>query len=216
MRVLLACEESQTVCKAYRKYGHEAYSCDLVACSGDHPEWHLRCDVSTILDDRWDMVIAFPPCTHLSSSGNRWRKGKQKLGFEQKAIDFFLKFTKLKCPWAIENPVGVMASHYRKPDQIVQPWMFGDSFTKTTCLWLNRLPKLVGTNFVDTGNFSATASGKVLPTWYSNASIIDRGKLRSKTFDGLAEAMATQWGTKVLLPGGNYYVAANLHNVSHR
>jgi len=191
MRVLLACEESQSVCVELRALGHEAYSCDLLPCSGNHPEWHLQQDVIPLLDQEWDMIIAFPPCTDLACSGAKHFAKKQADGRQQKSIEFFMAFTNLKCKHvAIENPVGIMSSIYRKPDQIIQPWMFGEPFQKTTCLWLKGLPHLIPTNIVDKGEFVTTPSGKKLPKWYSNNK---NPKIRSKTFAGIAKAMATQW-----------------------
>ena len=184
MKILIACEESQAVTIAMRERGHKAYSCDIVPCSGGHPEWHLRQDVLPLLKERWDMIVAFPPCTHLSSSGARWWKGKQADGRQQAAIDFFMEFTRLDCRWAIENPVGIMSSAYRKPDQIVQPWQFGHGEVKTTCLWLNGLPPLAPTSIVD---------GREQRMWKMSPSP-DRAKLRSQTYSGIAAAMAEQWG----------------------
>jgi site-specific DNA-cytosine methylase len=184
MKILIACEESQTVCKAFRKKGHDAYSCDILSCSGGHPDWHIRGDVCDILYLEWDMILAFPPCTDLAVSGARWFKEKQADGRQQKAIDFFMEFTKLKIPFAIENPIGIMSTHYRKPDQIIQPWQFGHGETKATCLWLNDLPNLKPTNIVD---------GREQRIWKMPPSK-DRAKLRSKTYQGIASAMAEQWG----------------------
>lgn len=182
MRVLIACEESQAVTKAFRSRGHEAYSCDIIDCSGGYPEWHLKTDVLNILDNNWDMIIAFPPCTHLAVSGARWFKDKRE---EQKqAIEFFMTLANAPCPKiAIENPIGIMSSIYRKPDQIIQPWQFGHGETKATCLWLKNLPHLIPTNIVD---------GREQRIWKMPPSK-DRAKLRSKTFDGIAQAMADQW-----------------------
>jgi len=144
MKILVACEESQTVCKAFRKSGHEAYSCDLLSPSGGHPEWHIQQNVIEILNlDIWDMVLAFPPCTHLTSSGARWFKEKIADGRQQQGIDFFMEFANCKCDKvAIENPIGIMSNRYRKPNQIIQPWMFGEPYQKSTCLWLKGLPLL--------------------------------------------------------------------------
>lgn len=183
MKILVACEESQVVTNEFRKLGHEAYSCDILPTSGEHPEWHFQQDVIPLLDLSWDMVIAFPPCTDLAVSGARWFEEKRKDGRQQKSIDFFLQFTKLKCKWAIENPVGIMSSIYRKPDQIIQPWQFGHGETKATCLWLNGLPKLVSTNIV---------SGREQRIWKMGPSK-DRSLLRSKTYIGIAKALASQW-----------------------
>lgn len=184
MKVLVACEESQAVTIAFRNRGHEAYSCDIQPCSGGHPEWHIQGDVLPLLKKDWDMVIAFPPCTHLAVSGARHFEQKRKDGRQKQGIDFFMEFTKLDIPFAIENPVGIMSTHYRKPDQIIQPWQFGHGETKATCLWLNGLPKLEPTNIV---------SGREQRIWKLPPSE-DRAKLRSKTFPGIAEAMADQWG----------------------
>ena len=186
-RVLIACEESQAVTVAMRKRGIEAYSCDILPCSGGYPEYHIQRDVSGLLERDWSMVIAFPPCTHLSSSGARWWKEKQADGRQQAAIDFFMQFTKLNCRWAIENPIGIMSTIYRKPDQIIQPWQFGHGETKATCLWLNGLPALEPTEVVP---------GREQRVWKMPQSK-NRAKLRSKTLTGIAEAMADQW-SKIL------------------
>lgn len=185
MRVLVACEESQEVCKAFRAHGHEAYSCDIQECSGGHPEWHLQVDVLEILKMRWDLIIAHPPCTDLSVSGARWFVQKRADGRQQRSIDFFMKFTNLDCPRvAIENPVCIMSTVWRKPDQIIQPWQFGHGETKSTCLWLKGLPTLKPTNIV---------SGREQRVWKMPPSS-ERAKARSKTFPGIALAMAEQWG----------------------
>ena len=186
MRVLLACEESQRVTKAFRELGHEAYSCDIEPCSGYLPQFHYQCDVRNIMNAQWDMVLAFPPCTHLASSGARWFKDKQKDGRQKQGIDFFMLFTQLDhIPYvAIENPIGIMSTHYRKPDQIIQPWQFGHGETKATCLWLKGLPLLKPTNIVD---------GREQRIWRMPPGP-DRAKERSKTYEGIALAMANQWG----------------------
>jgi hypothetical protein len=200
-KVLLACEESQAVTIEMRKMGIEAYSCDILPTSGPHPEWHLQQDVLPLLEQYWDMIIAFPPCTHLAISGAAWFETKRKDGRQQQGIDFFMKFVNAKCDKiAIENPVGIMSNQYRKPDQIIQPFMFGDSFSKKTCLWLKGLPELVPTNVVSAGEKVTYASGKSLPKWYADAFNLppsQRAKVRSGTFDGIAKAMATQWGSLV-------------------
>ena len=185
MRVLVACEESQAVCIAFRNKGHEAYSCDIDPCSGGHPEWHIQADVIPLLEQQWDMIIAFPPCTDLCVSGARWFKQKQLDGRQQASIDFFMRFTDLKCSKvAIENPVGIMSRLYRKPDQIIEPYQFGHPEKKATCLWLKGLPNLKPTKIMEERN---QRCWKMPP---SN----DRSKLRSKTYQGIAEAMAEQWG----------------------
>lgn len=197
MKVLVACEESQAVTIELRKLGHEAYSCDILPCSGGHPEWHLQEDVIPLLKQKWDMIIAFPPCTHLAVSGAAWFEQKRKDGRQQQGIDFFMVFANADCPRiAIENPVGIMSSKWRKPDQIIQPWMFGDSFSKKTCLWLKGLPVLKPTNIVDKGERTVFKSGVSMPKWYADAwklSPEERSVARSKTFPGIAKAMATQW-----------------------
>lgn len=204
MRVLIACEESQEVCKAFRGKGHEAYSCDIMPCSGGHPEWHLQQDVIPLLKENWDMIIAFPPCTHLAVSGAGWFEEKRKDGRQQQGIDFFMQFVNANCDRiSIENPIGIMSSIYRKPDQIIQPWQFGDNFTKSTCLWLKGLPllkpeveekpKIEYFEWID----SKTGRKKRQNTWYKDAWSLppeERAKVRSKTFSGIARAMAEQWG----------------------
>lgn len=205
MKVLVACEESQEVTKAFRARGHEAYSCDLVECSGGHPEWHLQQDVMPLLAKQWDLIIAHPPCTYLTCTGNRWfdiekygDKARQRFLDREQAIYFFLQIANAPCPRiAIENPVGVMSTHFRRPDQIIQPYQFGDPYEKTTCLWLKGLPKLVPTNIVEPPPRVKFDSGKTMPAWYADAwrlSKAERARLRSKTFPGIAAAMAEQWG----------------------
>ena len=204
MKILLACEESQAVTKAFRKLGHEAFSCDILPCSGGHPEWHIQGDVLEQLDKGWDMLIAFPPCTHLAVSGARHFKEKIADGRQQEGIDFFMEMINAPIPKiAVENPIGIMSTNYRKPDQIIQPWMFGDKAQKSTCLWLKGLPKLVPTDIVDKGEFIEFTSKKGVkkrqPKWYFDAlknakTSAERSTLRSKTFQGIADAIASQWG----------------------
>ena len=159
MRVLVACEESQAVTIELRRMGHEAYSCDIQECSGGHPEWHLQQDVIPLLAEPWDMIIAFPPCTDLAVSGARHFAKKRADGRQQRSIEFFMRFANADCPRiAIENPIGIMSSHYRKPDQIIQPYWFGDHARKSTCLWLKGLPKLIPTNIVDPGEITRGGS----------------------------------------------------------
>ncbi len=216
MRVLIACEESQTMCIAFRERGHQAYSCDLKPCSGGYPEWHLECDIFNVLYNDWDMMIAHPPCTHLSSSGAKHFKKKIEDGRQQGAIDFFMKFTQTNIKKVcIENPVGVMSRIYRKPDQIIQPYRFGHAAQKTTCLWLKGLKKLHATHSeaplfgetVDKGEFHEfiTKKGKKkrMPMWYYRGFIHDdkekalpseeRMVNRSFRFPLIAKAMAEQW-----------------------
>ena len=198
MKILIACEESQAVTIEFRKRGHEAYSCDIEPCSGGYPEWHMQQDVVQLLHKKWDMIIAFPPCTHLAVSGAAWFAVKRKDGRQQEGIDFFKLFTYLNCnKVAIENPVGIMSSLYRKPDQIINPYEFGEPFSKKTCLWLKGLPKLLPTNIVDSGCRVVFKSGKSMPKWYADLYGLpkkERQKKRSKTFSGIAKAMASQWG----------------------
>ena len=184
MKILVACEESQAVTIEMRRLGHEAYSCDIEPCSGGHPEWHLQVDALELLKMKWDMILAFPPCTHLAVSGARYFEQKRKDGRQQAAIDFFMRFANADCPKiAIENPVGIMSSVWRKPDQIIQPRQFGHGETKKTCLWLKGIPLLVPTNIVD---------GREQRIWKMPPSE-DRAKNRAKTFPGIARAMAEQW-----------------------
>tara|TARA_B100000900_G_scaffold341961_1_gene305182 strand:+ start:134 stop:760 length:627 start_codon:yes stop_codon:yes gene_type:complete len=206
MKVLIACEESQAITKEFRKLGHEAFSCDILPCSGGHPEWHYQQDVFEVIDQGWDMMIAHPPCTYLSVSGarwlynkdgskneERWRNQSEALNFVQRLMD--VPIDKI----AIENPVSVISSNIRKPEQIIQPWMFGDEATKTTCLWLKNLPLLKPTKVVGKGERVVFKSGKSHPKWYAEAlskakTAEERRNLRSKTFPGIAQAIANQWG----------------------
>ena len=220
MNVLVACEESQRVCTAFRERGHNAFSCDIEPCSGGHPEWHImqdvipllngRCSFKTMdgiehsIDGKWDLIIAFPPCTYLTVTGNRWfnvdrygEKAIQRHKDRKDAIDFFMAFANADCEKiAIENPVGIMSSEWRKPNQIINPWQFGDAFEKKTCLWLKGLPELTPTNIVEIPPRKKFDSGKTMPSWYAEAWHLpkeERAKLRSKTFPGIAKAMASQW-----------------------
>jgi len=192
MRILVACEESQAVTTELRQLGHEAYSCDILPTSGEHPEWHIQQDVSPLLGLGWDMVLAFPPCTHLAISGAKWFEQKRADGRQAQGVNFFMQFADLPHipKVVIENPISIMSSLWRKPDQKIQPWQFGDPFQKTTCLWLKGVPKLVPTNVVDKGAFYISPNGKRLPKWYSDNT---SKKVRSKTFPGIAKAMALQW-----------------------
>ena len=237
MKVLVACEESQAVCKAFRERGHEAYSCDIIECSGGHPEWHIKGDALDVLNptkDRyfkynffspetagvsfetmdgnyhqfaggWDMIIAFPPCTYLTNTGNRWfdviryERAAQDRWIERcKAIVFFLRLAFADCEKiAIENPIGCMSSLYRKPDQVIQPYEHGHKMRKSTCLWLKNLPKLQPTEIVEPDIYSYVAANGRVKTdsrWRSQPNGEDRAKFRSKTFPGIAKAMAEQWG----------------------
>ena len=203
MKILVACEESQAVTKELRKLGHQAFSCDILPCSGGHPEWHIQGDVLEQLDKGWDMLIAFPPCTHLAVSGARHFAKKIADGRQQQGIDFFMKMVNAPIPKkAIENPIGIMSTKYRKPNQIIQPWQYGDKAQKSTCLWLEGLPNLIPTNVVEKGEFVEFVSKKGVkkrqPKWYFDAlkkakTPQERSTLRSKTFPGIAKAMATQW-----------------------
>lgn len=219
MKILVACEESQAVTKEFRKLGHEAYSCDLKDCSGGHPEWHIRDNVMNVLrreivspfDCEYDAVIAFPDCTFLTCSAEwAYKKppyhqnikpgtlvGEDRVVAREEAILFFIFFTHLKNRFvAIENPVGVMSARYRKPDQIIQPYEFGDDASKKTCLWLKNLPLLKGTKYIEPryvdgkprwGNQTDSGQNKLGPSK-------NRSELRSKTYPGIARAMAEQWG----------------------
>jgi site-specific DNA-cytosine methylase len=210
-RVLVACEESQAVALAFRKLGFDAYSCDILPCSGGHPEFHYQQDVFEVIDKGWDLMIAHPPCTYLSVSGARHLYNKdgspneERYENQRQALLFVYKLMMADIPRiAIENPVSVISTKLRKPDQIVQPYWFGDSASKTTCLWLKNLPKLEPTNMVDKGEFKEWVdikSGKTKrqAMWYYKSlqmakSPEERRNLRSKTFQGIADAMAEQWG----------------------
>lgn len=217
MKVLVACEKSQRVCIAFRERGHEAYSCDILEPSGGHPEWHIKGNCLTIIgggtefvtcdkqkhviDDLWDLVIAHPPCTYLTVTGNRWfsednyfASGRARYLDRIEAIKFFMQFVMCRAKRvAIENPVGIMSGVYRKPDQIIEPYMFGDPYEKKTCLWLRNLPRLEETDRVEPEPRQYFDSGKSMPYWYSHCKG-DRANERSKTFPGIAKAMAEQWG----------------------
>ena len=235
MKVLVACEESQAVCTEFRRLGHEAYSCDIIDCSGGHPEWHIKQDVLPLLngncvlntcdgtvhhiDGKWDMVIAFPPCTHLASSGAAWFEKKRADGRQRWGIQFFCNFLNVECEKVvIENPIGIISGKYikehfpdlaekyslpKEPTQIIHPWMFGDNYSKSTCLWIKGVEPLVPQvreqppidwfEWVD----KKTGKKKRQPKWYADTwklSPEERAKVRSKTFPGIAKAMAEQWG----------------------
>ena len=212
MKILVACEESQAVTIELRKLGHEAYSCDIQECSGGHEEWHIKRNVLDLLNMYWDMIIAFPPCTYLTNTGNRWfnekRYGEMAVERKQKrekAAEFFLSFINSGCPKiAIENPIGYMNTHYRKPDQIIHPYYFaefqGDENCerKATCLWLKGLP-LLKYNVQFEPRIITYKNGKTDSAWHVNTLNLpknERSKQRSKTFPGIAKAMAEQWAGK--------------------
>lgn len=206
-RILVACEESQAVTKEFRNLGFEAYSCDLLPCSGGHPEWHLQKDVFEIINDGWDLMIAHPECTRLTVTANKWYKPEYAERFptihedRDKAVDFFMRLVNADIEHiAIENPIGIMSTRYRKPDQIIQPYHFGDTERKSTCLWLKNLPKLIHTDIVEPEiiyHKSGRTDGKLhfetmrLPKE-------ERRKARSVTFPGIAKALATQYGEYLL------------------
>jgi hypothetical protein len=224
MKILVACEESQEVTKAFRKKGHEAFSCDTQPCSGGHPEWHIQDDVLLHIDTgEWDMMIAHPPCTYLTVANTYMNRGCSKYTAEEAlqlrhdAVMFFFSIAEAPIPLiAIENPIGVMSKIYRKPDQIIQPWQFGNPESKATCLWLKGLPLLAPTKIAEfthyrckCGNVFDASLGEYGCCSYP-AKILwdnqtksgqnklppskDRAKLRSKTYPGISEAMANQWG----------------------
>lgn len=195
--ILVACEISQQVTIAFRELGLEAYSADVDSWYGNptvggNPNWHIQGDVTKIINDpKWKLVIAFPPCTHLAVSGATHFRKKREDGRQKSGIDFFMRFTRLQAEFvAIENPVGIMSSKYRKPNQIIQPFEFGDPYQKSTCLWLKNLPLLKPTTSVNRGQMSKDG----MPTWISNAPTSDRRSIRAQTFPGIAKAMADQWG----------------------
>lgn len=220
MNVLIACEESQAVCIEFRKRGHRAFSCDIQECSGGHPEWHILGDALAVIDGNctfatadghthtqsgeWDILIAHPPCTYLTVTGNSWfniekygEKAKKRHRDRIEAFEFFMKFVNAKCnKIAIENPIGYVSSHYRKPDQVIQPYQFGDDARKATCLWLKNLPLLKPTNIIP---FTTVKTGHGTDSpWHAytwNLPKEERSRVRSKTFPGIAEAMADQWGS---------------------
>lgn len=210
MRVLIACEESQAVCKEFRALGHQAYSADILPCSGGHPEWHIQGDVTKVLNDGWDLMIAHPPCTYLAVSGARWlynkdgSRNEERFANQSEALAFVQLLMDAPIERiAIENPVSVISTHIRKPEQIVQPYMFGDQASKTTCLWLKNLPLLEPTEIVGKGEFveweDKNGKKKRQAKWYLDAltkakTADERRTLRSKTFVGIAKAMANQWG----------------------
>lgn len=220
MKVLVACEESQTVCKAFRNKGFEAYSCDIQEPSGGHPEWHilgdalisLRGGVVTTMDGKkhdvctWDLLIAHPPCTYLTVTGNRWfnverygEKAMERIKLRASAAEFFMRFIDANCKKiAVENPIGYMSTYYKKPTQIIQPYMFGDAERKATCLWIKGLPCLTPTNIVAPVIIKYKNGKKTDSPWHMETlklSAKERAKARSKTFPGIAEAMAEQWGS---------------------
>ena len=218
MKILVACESSGVVREAFRKKGHHAWSCDLLPAD-DGSKFHLQGNVLDIIGDDaivWDLIIAHPPCTYLCGSGIHWLKERKKKTEEaqqkerervqkrkidtEKAKEFFTTFTKLDCAWCIENPIGIMSRFYRKPDQYVQPYNFGHDASKKTCFWLNKLPLLKNTKYVEPRKVEY--KDKIRNRWANQTDSgqnalppsKDRWKLRSKTYEGIAEAMAEQWG----------------------
>ena len=203
MRVLVACEESQEVCKAFRALGHEAYSCDIQECSGGHPEWHIKADALELIKMKWDLIIAHPPCTYISNVGARWlfaggelNQERYRKGLSAKA--FFMSFLRANCDRiAVENPIP--SSIYGLPPytQIIQPYEYGHPWSKKTCLWLKELPPLVPTEivtehkpFISSGSYTKTHDPKYKGASRKGGS----ARSRSKTFPGIAAAMAEQWG----------------------
>ena len=228
--MLVACEESQEVCKAFRALGHEAYSCDIQECSGGHPEWHIQDDVLRIINgykngygcpwfttndgknhdtpERWDLIIAHPPCTYLCLSGQKHcnekvfgEKATQRQRDRESAVEFFMQFVGADCDRiAIENPVGIMTRLYKPPTQYIQPLMFGHPASKKTGLWLKNLPPLKPTNIVEQ-EFHISGTGRKWDKWFWESSLIsnleERSKFRSRTFPGIAKAMAEQWSAYI-------------------
>lgn len=208
MKVLVACEESQRVCTAFRERGHEAYSCDIIECSGGHPEWHIMQDALPLLNGfcgfdtmdgvhhyigrQWDLIIAHPPCTHLAVSGMRWfKEGVKPQYLQDDAAGFFMRMINADCEKiAVENPVCVMSTRYRKPDQIINPYQFGHPEQKKTCLWLKGLPRLTATDNVYEKMMLLPEKERAKIWWMGSG----KSKERSKTFPGIAKAMAEQWG----------------------
>jgi site-specific DNA-cytosine methylase len=200
VKVLIACEFSGTVREAFAKLGHDAWSCDLEPT--EMPGNHYQGDVIDILADGWDLMIAHPPCTHLAVSGARHFEQKRKDGRQQQGIDLFMQIINAPIPKiAVENPVGIMSTIYQKPNQIIEPYEYGHNCTKKTCLWLKELPLLKPTNIVDKGDVWVAKSGKRMSQWYYDSSCLppkEREKMRNKTFQGIADAMANQWGKNEL------------------
>ena len=224
MKALVACEESQAVTTELRKRGWEAYSCDIQECSGGHNEWHVNQDVVPLvngnctfktmdgvehtIEGKWDLLVAHPPCTYLTVTGNRWfnvekygEKATQRARDREDAVKFFMVFANADCDHiCIENPVGIMSTRWRKADQIIQPWMFGDAAEKKTCLWLKGLSPLIPTNVVTPPPRKEFKSGNTMPEWYSSLWHLpkeERSRLRSKTFPGIAEAIADQFTKQI-------------------
>jgi hypothetical protein len=210
MKILIACEESQTITNLYREKGYEAYSCDILDCSGGNPQWHLKGDaLAYAYSGGFDMMIAHPPCTYLAVSGARWMYNKdgsvnqERLSNQNKALDFVKKLMNAPIDKiAVENPISVISSKIRKPDQIVHPYWFGDKASKSTCLWLKNLPLLTATNMVSKGEFfewvDKKGKKKRQAQWYMDAlkkakTPEQRRTLRSKTFEGMAKAITEQW-----------------------
>ena len=206
MKVLVACEESQAVCKAFRELGHEAYSCDIIDCSGGHPEWHIKGDALELLKLKWDLIIAHPPCTYLTNAGARWlhaggtlNQKRYALGIE--AREFFMGFYNADCPKiAVENPVPASVFNLPEYSQVIQPYEFGHPYSKKTCLWLKGLEPLKPTQviedhvpFISSGTYSKTHD----PRYKGASRKGGSAKSRSKTFPGIAKAMAEQWGGKL-------------------
>ncbi len=202
MKILVGCECSAVVRDAFRKLGHDAYSCDLQPCEAD-PQYHYQCDLFEVVDKNWDLGIFHPVCTFLTVTGNRWFKPEYKDRFPTReqdrkdAVEFFMRIANLNIrKICIENPVGIMSTLWRKPDQIIQPYQFGHKEAKKTCLWLKNLPKLVPTKIVEP-EYTTYKSGKRMATWYAEAlklPKLERAKLRSRTFAGIANCMADTWG----------------------
>lgn len=198
MRILVACEESGTVRDAFRAKGHEAFSCDLLPDRNSSP-YHKQQDVLQLLDDSWDMIIAHPPCTYLTTTGARWlydSRFPNRFKQREDAVEFTKMFWDAAPLVCIENPVGYLSTAWKKPSQIIQPWEYGHDASKKTCLWLNGLPKLIPTEIVEV-TYVTTSTGRRFSKWYWDTSKkkgVDRQRERSKTFDGIAKAMAEQWG----------------------
>lgn len=210
MKVLIACEESQEVCKAFRAKGHESYSADIQECSGGCPEWHIKGDVipyingncifetmdgrKHIINGKWDILIAHPPCTHLAVTGARWfKEGRKPLYLQDEAVEFFMKFINADCDKiCVENPVSIMSTRYQKPTQIINPYQFGHAEQKRTCLWLKGLPPLQETNNVKDYMMTLPLKVRTRIHWLGSG----KSKERSKTYHGIACAMAEQWGSK--------------------
>ena len=214
-RILLACEKTQAVTKEFRRLGHEAFSCDILPCDGGHPEWHYKADIFDVINEGWDAIIGFPPCTHLAVSGAAHFKRKREDGSQRDAIEFFMRMWNSDCDKVVlENPVGILSGEYikkhfpdlcekynlpMKPSQIIEPYYFGDEANKKTCLWIKGLPPLAHhpSQYSSGSKYIESPSGRRYPEWQWKTGG-GSGHKRSETFPGVAKAMAEQWSHYII------------------